>query len=355
MLPLLEVDTELRPEDDYRNIQINTRQVIHNWLQTQPQDIRSILTFDDRMQICKIECSPPVLDREIKKILEDDMLSTTRSDTCKSVISPDALLKRKDTHDDLTRELSHTQLSHIWEQDTSKPIRVASVVVFNPYPKACLYLYIRLLNHIGIFEQPPYELTVEDVDRLIICGAILPSELNFPLGRAMAAYGAFKRYHRINLPESWTIPPNSPKRPTTTELVQFFTFMENIRLLNVEAVWPFRGIAKGRPLLPEDYADIRLERHGKWGLLESRSVGDEECERLIKIKDKMYICPEVLLIIRTLSQPDVPVRSVKPPPLFRPVRRSYTASGNWINLVNGRPVLELANQQPYTNDLEPST
>ena len=95
--PLLEVDTELRPEDDYQNIYVNTRQVIHNWLQTQPQDIRSILTFDDRMQICKIECSPPVLDREIKKILEDDMLSTRRSDTCKSVISPDALLKKKDT------------------------------------------------------------------------------------------------------------------------------------------------------------------------------------------------------------------------------------------------------------------
>ena len=215
------------------------RQVIHNWLQTRPQDIQPILTFDDRMKICKIECSPPVLGKEINEILKDDVLSTTRSISDISNISPNALLEEN--------EEAHDQFSLIWEQDTSVSVRVAPTVVFDPCPKACLYLYMRLLNDIRILESPPDNLTVEDVDRLITCG------------KSDGGYEALKRYYpRINLPESWTVPPDSPLRPTTRELEQFFAFMENIRLLNVEAVLHFRRNAKGRPLVPENYANIRV-------------------------------------------------------------------------------------------------
>ncbi|PAV18713.1 hypothetical protein PNOK_0555600 [Pyrrhoderma noxium] len=126
-LPLLGVHAELRPEDDYENIYVYMRQVIHNWLQTQPQDIQSILTFDDRMKICKTECSPPVLGREINEILKDDVLSTTRSISDIPNISPNALLEEN--------EEAHDQLSLIWEQDTSVSVRVAPTVVFDPYPK----------------------------------------------------------------------------------------------------------------------------------------------------------------------------------------------------------------------------
>ena len=88
------------------------------------------------MKICKIECSPPVLGKEINEILKDDVLSTTRSISDTSNISPNALLEEN--------EEAHDQFSLIWEQDTSVPVWVAPTVIFDPYPKVCLYLYMRL-------------------------------------------------------------------------------------------------------------------------------------------------------------------------------------------------------------------
>ena len=168
------------------------------------------------------------------------------------------------------------------------------VTTFNVYLKCCYFLYFRWLYHKGIYDRPCRNFTIEDVDRLITCGAIDLDLLDFPLGRTMAAYGAFKRCQQSkSTSSSWTIPKNTPLCPTEEEFSQFVTYMENVRFSNAgRKLWPFQYSVEERPEVPEDYDEIRTQEHGLCGMLQSKGISDEECLHLIKTKDETFVDPK---------------------------------------------------------------
>lgn len=275
--------------DDYLNIQIFTRQAIHNWLHTVPQDPTTIATFrPDINERCKL-APVHVLDGDIAEQCEVIPINHEEDEENLVLSNQIAMLGIK------VRDYAFNPA--IKRQETTAESIINNyppITIFNAYTKSCFFLYLRWVYKQGFYDRPPFALTITDVDRLLSCGAISVDMLDFPLGRSMAAYGAYSRHNELNKSRpAWTVCQGAKLRPTDEELSQFIIYMENIRYLSgTRKLFPYRIGPRVRPRIPENYEDARKEVHGYWGLLES-GISDELCLSLIQTKDKSFLDPEI--------------------------------------------------------------
>ena len=128
----------------------------------------------------------------------------------------------------------------------------------NVYIKTCYFLYLRWLsNKKGIYDDPPEELSIIDVGRLLECGAINESELDFPLGFYMALCGSYALVKGIYTTDQIQ---DKEIRPTEEKLKQFIESMEDARTSNVTEPSPFPLAPKDRPQIPEVLFNAFLEQ-----------------------------------------------------------------------------------------------
>lgn len=287
---LLDFDPSFEPSDDYLNIHMFTRQVIHNWFYTGMQDPDKIPTHDKKIMKGRKLVPQSLLDGDTQMYCEEDFPESGNSDVddenfeLSNHIITLGVKVRDFAYDPSTRQSTATAVN-----------QYPPVTIFNAYTKCCYFFYLRWLYKVGIYDRPCIGLTTQDVDRLLTCGAIDMDMLDFPMGRAMAAYGAYTRCSGTRPPRSaWTVKVNAPCRPSQEEFSQFATYIENTRFLNAgKRVWPFRFDVRKRPKIPEDYEEGRERDHGLWGLSKTMGISDEDCLKLFQNKDKSFVDPKV--------------------------------------------------------------
>ena len=300
-------DESFDPSLYHSDIYHHTRQVIHNWLHILPQKPIGISTFNEGVTTAPREYSQKQLEEDIKGYckLELRQLHLTGKPFSTASILCD-------------NENGHEVLSRFWEQNDTPILPAPSIETFNAYTKACFYLYLRWLFYHGIYDRPCSVLTCEDVDRLLTCGAIDISFVDFPMGRAMAVHGALLRYHKLERnPRRWTVPSNSPICPTEVEFAQFVTFMEDTRFLNSHLLFGFHFEAYRRPEVPEDFDEKWTEAQGLFGVRKSNKIEDGEGFKLItRITDDTFLAPNETEIPSVMNNPK-PERNIAGlPPLF---------------------------------------